>query len=50
MPLVPGVAITNSLRDAMNGDLIASTGRAMEALLSALAIAAGVALVLSLWF
>lgn len=50
MPLVPGVAFTNALRDAMNGDLIASTGRSLEALLSALAIAAGVALVLSLWF
>ncbi|HHV72768.1 MAG TPA: threonine/serine exporter family protein [Clostridia bacterium] len=50
MPLVPGVAITNALRDAMHGDLIASTGRAMEAFLSALAIAAGVALVLSFWY
>lgn len=48
MPLLPGLAMTNAVRDTMRGDLVAGMARATEALLSAILIAAGVALVLML--
>lgn len=41
MNLVPGVAITNSMRDIIAGDLMAGQVKAMEALLVALALALG---------
>ncbi len=41
MPLVPGIAITNAVRDTMNGDLVSGSVRLIEALLIAIAIAAG---------
>ena len=46
MLLVPGLALTNAIRDLINGDLIAGTSRTMEACLvgSALAIGTGFAL------
>jgi uncharacterized membrane protein YjjP (DUF1212 family) len=53
MPLVPGVAITNSIHDLMAGDLVAGVAKGAEALLTALAVAAGVMIDLSLilvWF
>ncbi|MGN0335357.1 MAG: threonine/serine exporter ThrE family protein [Lachnospiraceae bacterium] len=42
MPLVPGVAITNAIRDTLNGDYVSGTARAMEAFMKAAAIACGV--------
>lgn len=48
MPLVPGVLITNAVRDLMAGDLIAGLARGTEAFLTAFAIGAGVAVVLAL--
>ena len=33
MPLVPGVAITNAIRDTIQGDLVAGNSRATEAFL-----------------
>ena len=42
MPLVPGVAITNSIRDTMSGDFISGLSRGMEAIFAAFAIAFGV--------
>jgi uncharacterized membrane protein YjjP (DUF1212 family) len=47
MPLVPGMAITNSIRDIIAGDLLAGVSRALEAMLTATAIAMGVVLVLA---
>ena len=46
MILVPGLALTNAIRDLINGDLIAGTSRTVEAFLvgSALAIGTGFAL------
>ena len=41
MLLIPGVGLTNSLRDLLTGDSIAGLLRMIEAILSALAIAAG---------
>ncbi len=47
LPLFPGVAITNSLRDLMAGDLMAGTSRGVEAILTALSVAIATALILS---
>lgn len=48
IPLVPGLAITNSARDLMAGDLLSGVARAAEALLTAGALAVAVVLTLSL--
>lgn len=42
MMLLPGVAITNSIKDALYGDLVASVARLGEALLMVSALGAGV--------
>lgn len=44
MPLVPGVAITNAIRDTLNGDYVSGAARAVEAFIKALSIALGVGL------
>lgn len=46
MPLVPGILITNAIRDLMAGELLAGMSRGVEAALTAFAIGAGVAVVL----
>ncbi|MCE4955856.1 threonine/serine exporter family protein [Macrococcoides caseolyticum] len=46
MPLVPGVPITNAIRDMMAGQLLAGTSKGVEAALTAFAIGAGVATIL----
>ncbi|QDX91983.1 threonine/serine exporter [Brevibacillus laterosporus] len=48
IPLFPGVALTNSVRDLMAGDLVAGMARGVEAGLTALAVAVAAASVLSL--
>ena len=48
MPLVPGLVITNAVRDLMAGHFIAGMAKGAEAFLTAFAIGSGVALVLSL--
>lgn len=50
MLLVPGLAITNAIRDAMNGDLISGISRAIEAFFIAIAIAVGTGMVFKIWF
>ncbi len=45
---LPGVSITNAARDLLSGDMLAGTARAMEAGVSAIAIASGVGLILKL--
>ena len=49
MPLLPGLAFTNAIRDTVNGDLISGVARGADALLKAVAIAAGVGAVLAMW-
>ncbi len=49
MPLVPGVAITNAIRDTIQGDLVAGNSRASEAFLIAISIATGVGIVLKIY-
>lgn len=48
MPLVPGVLITNAVRDLMAGDLVSGLARGAEAFFTAFAIGAGVAVTLAL--
>lgn len=50
MLLVPGLAITNAIRDTLEGDLVSGVSRAIEALFIAGAIAVGTGIVLKLWF
>lgn len=45
MPLVPGVAITNSIRDMLAGHLLSGMVRGMESILSACAIGVGIAII-----
>lgn len=44
MPIVPGVAITNAIRDTLQGDYLSGCARILEALLVAMAIAVGAGL------
>lgn len=50
MPLVPGVAITNAIRDTMSGDFLSGLSKTMESMFAALAIALGVGIVLNFYF
>ncbi len=50
MLLVPGLAITNAIRDTMAGDLVSGTARMTEAFFIAIAIAAGTGSMLKLWY
>lgn len=49
MPLVPGMAITNAIRDLIAGDLLAGATRGIEAIITSLAVAMGVIIVLAIW-
>lgn len=49
MLLVPGLAITNAIRDTIAGDLVSGLTRAAEAFFVAISIAVGTGLVLTLW-
>ena len=49
MPLVPGVLITNAVRDLMSGDLVSGLSKGAEAGLTAFAIGIGIALALALF-
>ena len=49
MLLVPGLAITNAIRDTISGDLLSGIIRAAEAFLVAISIAVGTGAVLSFW-
>jgi len=49
MLLVPGLAITNAIRDTVAGDLVSGLTRGAEAFLIAIAVAVGTGVVLSFW-
>lgn len=48
MPLVPGLLITNAVRDLMAGHLVSGLSRGAEAFLTAFAIGAGIAFVFTI--
>jgi Uncharacterized conserved protein len=49
MLLVPGVAVTNAIRDTIAGDLVAGVARGADALLSAVAISVGSGAAYAFW-
>lgn len=49
MLLVPGLAITNAIRDTINGDLVSGISRAIEAFIIAIAIAVGTGMIFKIW-
>ncbi|MPW25694.1 threonine/serine exporter [Alkalibaculum sp. M08DMB] len=49
-PLLPGLAMTTAIRDAMRGDLLSGVARAAEALTVAIALAFGVGAILSIYY
>ncbi len=49
MPFLPGIALTNAIRDIIYGDLVSGTARGIEAILIASSIATGVGIVLKTW-
>jgi uncharacterized membrane protein YjjP (DUF1212 family) len=49
MLLVPGLAITNAIRDTIAGDLVSGVARGIEAFLTAIEVAVGTGVVLSFW-
>lgn len=49
MPLVPGVAITNAVRDTLQGDYVSGSARILEAFLKAAAIAIGAGVGMALY-
>lgn len=49
MPLLPGLASTNAIRDTLRGDLVSGGARIIEAMLCAVMLAAGIGLMLSMW-
>lgn len=48
MVLVPGVPITNGIRDLISGELLSGSAKIMEALFTAIALAFGVGIILQL--
>lgn len=48
MPMLPGYALTNAIRDAITGENVSSLSRGLEAILCALALAIGVGTVLKI--
>lgn len=50
MPYVPGVAITNAVRDILAGDYVSGVMTTAKAIFSAIAIALGVGIVLAIYF
>lgn len=49
IPIAPGVPLTHAVNDILNGDYISGNIRAMEALLTGVAIAIGIATSLQFW-
>lgn len=49
MCLVPGLSITNAVRDTMSGDYLSGLSIGLEAIFSAISIALGVGIILSLY-
>lgn len=50
MPLVPGLLITNAIRDLMAGHLVSGLSKGADAFLTSFAIGTGVALIFSIWW
>ena len=49
MIFVPGVAITNSIRDFLSGDMLSGVARMAEALIIAVSLATGAGIIIAAW-
>ena len=49
MPMLPGVALTNAIRDVIEGDYISGSSQFIEAVIIAIALAVGIGTVLMFW-
>lgn len=49
LPLLSGLATTNAIRDTIKGDLVSGSARITEAVLTAVLLAVGICIALSLW-
>ncbi len=49
MPIIPGLATANAIRDTLRGDMMSGGTRIMEALLSVITLAAGIGFTLAVW-
>ncbi|MBQ0079480.1 MAG: threonine/serine exporter family protein [Eubacterium sp.] len=49
MIYVPGVAITNSIRDFLSGDMLSGLARMADAVITAASLAAGAGIVIQIW-
>ena len=49
IPMIPGVAFTNAIRDIAGGDYISGSVRMLDAMLSFLCIAAGVGVMFTIY-
>lgn len=50
MLFVPGVAITNSIRDFLSGDALSGVARMTEAIIIGVSLAAGAGVVIKIWY
>jgi uncharacterized membrane protein YjjP (DUF1212 family) len=50
MLFVPGIAITNSIRDFLSGNMLAGVARLTEAIIIGVSLAAGAGVVLEIWY
>lgn len=49
MPILPGLAMTNAIRDTIRGDLVSGGARTVDAALCASLLAAGVGIMMAIW-
>lgn len=49
LPLLSGLATTNAIRDTIKGDLVSGSARITEAVLTAVLLAVGICIALSMW-
>lgn len=49
MPLLPGLAVTNAIRDSMRGDLVSGVARAGDAIMRAVVLAVGAGFAISIF-
>ncbi len=49
MIFLPGVALTNAVRDTLAGDMVSGTSKGIEAVVVAVSITSGVGVALKLW-
>ncbi len=49
MPLLPGLAMNNAIRDTMHGDLVSGLARGAEALIRSVLLATGAGIIIKIW-